>query len=129
MTLETRLKRRRALKAIRELRALAHVIDMHQLTKDPERISETPTGNTETIKRPQNPAQLIRYLDNCSDLLALISKISALYVQNFDDPVTLAAVNEIETLTNGLSRKIWQKIMIFDRILAPGNIATGSSNA
>ena len=63
-----------------------------------------------------------RYLDNCSDLLALISKISALYVQNFDDPVTLAAVNEIENLTNGLSRKIWQKIMIFDRILAPAGI-------
>jgi hypothetical protein len=33
----------------------------------------------------------------------------------------LAAVNEIEHLTNGLSRKIWQKIMIFDRILAPAN--------
>ncbi len=30
-------------------------------------------------------------------------------------------VNEIENLTNGLSRKIWQKIMIFDRILAPAN--------
>jgi len=40
-------------------------------------------------------------------------------VQNFDDPVTLAAVNEVENLTNGLARKIWQKIMIFDRILAP----------
>ena len=87
---------------------------MHQLTKDPERISGTPAGDTGTIKRPQNPAELIRYLDNCSDLLALISKISALYVQDFDDPV-----NEIENLTNGLSRKIWQKIMIFDRILAP----------
>ena len=129
VTLEVRLKRRRALKAIRELRALAHIIDMHQLTKDPERISDPPNGNTETIKRPQNPAELIRYLDNCSDLLALISKISALYVQNFDDPVTLAAVNEIENLTNGLSRKIWQKIMIFDRILAPGNITTGANRA
>lgn len=121
LTLETRLKRRRALAAIRELRSLAHVIDMHQLTKDPERIAVTSTGNTDVIKRPENPAELIRYLDHCSDLLALISKISALYVQNFDDPVTLAAVNEIENLTNGLSRKIWQKIMIFDRILAPAN--------
>ena len=129
LTLETRLKRSRALKAIHELRALAHIIDMHQLTKDPERIAEAPTGNTETIKRPQNPAELIRYLDNCSDLLALISKISALYVQNFDDPVTLAAVNEIENLTNGLSRKIWQKIMIFDRILAPGGNSTAANRA
>ena len=115
-TLETRLKRHRAMKAIHELRSIAHIIDMHQLTKDPERITDTATDGA---KRPQNPAELIRYLDNCSDLLALISKIAALYVQNFDDPVTLAAVNEVENLTNGLSRKIWQKIMIFDRILAP----------
>lgn len=116
-TLEARLKRRRALRAIHELRSIAHIIDMHQLTKDPERIAGGPAQETGTAKRPQNPAELIRYLDYCSDLLALISKIAALYVQNFDDPVTLAAVNEVETLTNGLSRKIWQKIMIFDRIL------------
>ena len=45
-------------------------------------------------------------------------------MQDFDDPVTLAAVNEIEILTNGLARKIWQKIMIFDRILAPAGAAT-----
>ena len=37
ITTERRIKRGRALKAIHELRALAHVIDMHQLTKDPER--------------------------------------------------------------------------------------------
>jgi hypothetical protein len=115
-TLETRLKRHRAMKAIHELRSIAHIIDMHQLTKDPERIADAPTVGA---KRPQSPAELIRYLDNCSDLLALISKIAALYVQNFDDPVTLSAVNEVENLTNGLARKIWQKIMIFDRILAP----------
>ena len=33
---ENRIKRSRALKAIHELRALAHIIDMHQLTKHPE---------------------------------------------------------------------------------------------
>jgi hypothetical protein len=118
VSLETRLKRHRVMKAIHELRSIAHIIDMHQLTKDPERIVGAPAGDTATIKRPQNPAELIRYLDYCSDLLALISKIAALYVQKFDDPVTLSAVNEVENLTNGLSRKIWQKIMIFDRILA-----------
>ena len=126
LTLEVRLKRRRALKAIHELRALAHIIDMHQITKDPERLSETSANAHENTRRPQSPAELIRYLDNCSDLLALISKVAALYVQNFNDPVTLAAVNEIENLTNGLSRKIWQKIMIFDRILAPGLAAQPS---
>ncbi len=62
---------------------------------------------------------MTHYLQYCSDLLALISKIAALYVQKFNDPVTMSAVNDVEDLTNGLSRKIWQKIMIFDRILAP----------
>jgi hypothetical protein len=119
LTLETRRERHRALKAIHELRSIAHIIDMHQLTKDPERITGVVLNSDPAAKRPQNPAELIRYLDYCSDLLALISKLAALYVQKFDDPVTLAAVNDVENLTNGLSRKIWQKIMIFDRILAP----------
>ena len=56
---------------------------------------------------------------NDNELLAIISKIAALYVQNFNDPITLSAVNEVENLTNGLSRKIWQKIMIQDRMLSP----------
>jgi hypothetical protein len=119
LSLETRLKRFRALRAIHELRSLAHIIDMHQLTKDPERPGDFPDDPSDSGHNPQNPAELIRYLNDCSDLLALISKLAALYVQNFNDPVTLAAVNEVENLTNGLSRKIWQKIMIFDRILAP----------
>jgi hypothetical protein len=118
VTLETRLKRRRVLEAIHVLRSMAHIVDMHQLTKDPERIvGDRPS--TETGERGlQNPTELTHYLQYCSDLLALI-KIAALYVQTFNDPVTISAVNEIEDLTNGLSRKMWQKIMIFDRILAP----------
>src|ERR1700754_3469883 len=37
-TAEARVKRRRALAMIHQLRSLAHIIDMHQLTKDPERL-------------------------------------------------------------------------------------------
>ena len=122
VTLENRLKRRRALKAIHVLRSIAHIIDMHQLTKDPERIIVVRQASQPATRRPLTPAELTRYLDFCSDLLALISKIAALYVQKFNDPVTLAAVNEVENLTNGLSRKIWQKIVILDRIMAPGTV-------
>ena len=60
--------------------------------------------------------ELTRYLDYCTELLALISKVAALYVQHFDDHVTLASVDEVENLASGLSRKIWQKIMILDRM-------------
>jgi hypothetical protein len=106
MSIETRVKRHRALVVLHELRSLAHIVDMHQLTKDPALL----TSNAE-----MSPAQLGRYLDYCSDMLSLISKVAALLVQHFDDGVVLAAVNEIETLTNGLSRKIWQKITILER--------------
>ena len=42
-------------------------------------------------------------------------KVAALYGQSFPDGVVLGSVNELQTLTTGLSRKIWQKIMILHR--------------
>jgi hypothetical protein len=62
------------------------------------------------------PFLLSRYLDYCCDSLALLSKIAALYVQEFQDPVLLAAVDEVESLTSGFARKIWQKITIIDTL-------------
>ena len=112
-TMERRIKRHRALKAVHELRSIAHVIDMHQLTKDPERVISNVYVPTELS--PPNTLdrfQLRRYLDYCSEMLSLTGKLAALYVQGFDDGVALASVNEVESLTTGLSRKIWQKIMI-----------------
>ena len=47
-------------------------------------------------------------------MLSLTSKLAAMHVQYFDDPVVLDAVNDIESLTQGLSNKVWQKIMILD---------------
>jgi hypothetical protein len=112
MTLETRVKRRRALGAIRELRAIAHIIDLHQLTKDPEWIM-TPGRKSALLEDPPlTRFELSRYLDYCSEMLSITGKVAALYIQDFDDDVALAAVNEVENLTNGLARKIWQKLMI-----------------
>ena len=111
-TLEGRIKRRRALRALHELRSIAHIIDMHQLTKDPERtIGQAPTTESSPTRR-MTPIELGRYLDYCSEMLSLTGKVAALYVQHFDDSVALQAVNEIEDLTTGLSSKIWQKLMI-----------------
>ena len=115
-SLETRLKRRRTLKAIHELRSIAHVIDMHQLTKDPERYLKGYADSTHSPKRTLTPQQLNRYLDYCSEMLSLTGKVAALYVQRFDDSQAVNAVGEIEQLTTGLSRKIWQKIMILQQL-------------
>jgi hypothetical protein len=115
VTLEIRIKRRRALAAIHELRALAHIVDMHQLTKDPEPLTLAGPTTESSPKRTLTPFELNRYFDYCSELLSILGKLGALYVQDFPDPVALNAVDEVETLTTGLSRKIWQKIVILDR--------------
>jgi hypothetical protein len=117
LTIETRLKRRRALKVIHQLRSVAHIVDMHQLTKDPEQAMSTQSDTAGSPTRTLTLPELGRYLDYCSELLSVTSKVAALLVQYFDDAVVLAGVNEIEGLTTGLSSKIWQKITILDRAL------------
>lgn len=111
---ERRIKRERALRAIHELRAMAHIVDMHQLTKDPE--SYFVPGGPANVKRSMTSFEMNRYLDYCSEMLALISKIAALYVQGYQDPVLLDAVDDMEDLTAGFSRKIWQKITILENL-------------
>ncbi|MEM6314965.1 MAG: hypothetical protein AAF743_12810, partial [Planctomycetota bacterium] len=106
LSLETRWKRKRALESIHELRAMAHVVDMHQLTKDPtdEHLGESRIGDD---ARPLTPDELVRYLDFCSEMLSLISKVAVLYVLRFPYYVAVIALDEVESLTTGLSRKIW----------------------
>jgi hypothetical protein len=117
-TVERRLKRNRALKLLHELRALVHIVDMHQLTKDPETITGTGPSTASSPKRAMTRFELSRYLDYCSEMSSLIGKVAALYVQKYDDPVVLSAVDQIEDLTASLSRKAWQKIMINNQLQA-----------
>ncbi len=120
--LEAAWKRRRAMQALHALRSLAHIVDMHQLTKDPERVTGRSRMLTQSSpKRQMTPFELLRYLDYCSEMLSLISKLAALHVQHFDDAQTMTAVRDIENLTLNLAQKIWQKIMILDRMLNPGD--------
>jgi hypothetical protein len=111
---ENRIRRRRTLDALHELRSIAHLVDMHQLRKDPDQyVAErvlTESSPHQTLTR----FELSRYLGYCTEMLSLTSKVATLYVQDFQDPVVLEAVNDLENLTTGLSGKIWQKIMILD---------------
>ncbi|MCB1749590.1 MAG: hypothetical protein KDK06_20630 [Gammaproteobacteria bacterium] len=113
---ERRIKRARALGALHELRSIAHVIDMHQLTKDPGRLRGDRTSTPSSPVRVMTAFELTRYLDYCSEMLSLTGKLAALYAQGLNDDVVLGAVNEVETLTTALSRKIWQKIVILERL-------------
>jgi hypothetical protein len=127
VTIETRVKRRRALRAIHELRAIAHVIDMHQLTKDPEWVLERGPETGVLAARTMTLFELSRYLDYCSEALSLTGKVAALYVQRFDDAVALSAVNQVEELTTGLSRKIWQKLTVLYTI-PPGDPSAAAAS-
>ena len=119
VSLEIRLKRRMALRMLHQLRSIAHVVDMHQLTKDPELVLRPLPPTPSSPARSLTRAELVRYLDYCSELLALTSKLAALHAQGLHDPVVLNAVNDIESLSSDLSRKIWQKITILDIALTP----------
>jgi hypothetical protein len=94
---ESRVKRAEALRSIRTLRSLAHVIDLHQLGKDPLRLHQT---------------ELERYLQYCVELLSIVGVLAAIHAQELNDPVVIAATGDIESLTLGLSDKIWSKISV-----------------
>ncbi|MFN7116792.1 MAG: hypothetical protein ACK4TA_08315 [Saprospiraceae bacterium] len=113
-TLEGRLKRYVAIRALHRLRSIAHVVDMHQLTKDPAYLLAPPQDTAHSPKRTMTPYELTRYLDYCAELLSIVSKLAALHAQYLSDPVVLNAVNDVEQLSQGLAGKVWQKIMILD---------------
>ncbi len=119
ISLERRIKRFRALKALHELRSLMHVIDMHQLTKDPARIFYENKRTASSPEHNLSPFELCRYLDYCAELLAILGKVAALYAQDLEDPVILSAVDELESLGGMLSSKIWQKIIVTGDHLNP----------
>lgn len=118
LNLEARIKRSRILADLHELRSIAHVIDMHQLTKDPTIIrGEDAQATPSSPDRSMSDFELSRYLDYCAEMLSLTGKLAAMYLRASKDPVVTTAANEIEDLTTNLSRKIWQKIMILRQSL------------
>lgn len=113
-TLEARYKRGKALKALHELRSIVHVIDMHQLTKDPSmlggaRVSSSPERN-------MSPFELMRYLDYCTEMLSLTAKLAALYAEKNNDPIVVDTVGDIERLTSSMAGQIWQKITMVQQL-------------
>jgi hypothetical protein len=140
-SLEERMKRWRTLKALNELRSIVHVIDMHQLTKDPMMLEGPRTAASP--ERDMSPFELTRYLDYCAEMLSLTAKIAAMYSQSSSDGIVIEAVSDLTTQTTDLSAKVWQKIALvhasewrtatitsdFAKPAANGPAAAGTSNA
>ncbi len=99
ITTEERLKRQRALDELHTLRSLAHVVDMHQLTKDPTLVLEAHRMGMDGPPRAMSQFELARYLDYCAELLALLGKLAALYADRMRDSVVISAVTEISGAT------------------------------
>jgi fumarate reductase subunit D len=111
---EERIKRKQVFRKLHGLRSLIHVIDMHQLTKDPAALSTDFKPTSHSPARITDRADLARYLDYCSEMLSITGKIAALFAQSVNDDVVVDGVNDIESLGSNLSRKIWQKITLID---------------
>lgn len=110
--LPNRIERGYLLRQLHRLRSLAHIVDMHQLTKDPERLRPDFDLTPESVDPHLSRPGMEHYLDYCSEMLSLVGKIAALCAEESQDSVVLDTVSTIETLTTGMSRKIWQKISL-----------------
>ena len=110
--LEGRWKRQQALGDLDELRSIIHVIDMHQLTKDPSSTSPLSGATASSPQRTLTAPELVRCLDYCSEMLSLAAKVAAIYAQSSKDPTVIEASSDLQQITANLSAKIWQKINI-----------------
>ena len=110
-----RLERRALLRLLHRLRSFTHVVDMHQLSKDPEQVNPGYTPTAESVRHGLDAEQLRHYLAYCSEMLSLTAKTAALCAEHSTDGVVLETVSYIETLTTELSNKIWQKISLLPR--------------
>jgi len=119
ITIEQRIKRRDILKELHLLRSIAHVIDMHQLTKDPSMVNSNHNRTESSPKRSMTAFELLRYLEYCSEMFSIIGKIAALFSERLPESSIVSASNDIENLCTGLSTKVWQKMVFLgnDKIL------------
>ncbi len=121
VTVPARIQRRRTLETLHRLRSLAHIVDMHQMAKSPEEL--LPRRKVREAKEgAMTRAELGRYYDYCSELLTIVSKAAALCAEQSTDAVVLDTVSEIEDLTTGMSRKIWQKISLLHTAHTANNV-------
>ena len=110
--LPERRERRTLIGLLHQLRSLAHVVDMHQLDKDPEQARADYAPTDKSPPNRMNAEELHHYFDYCSELVSLIAKTAALCAERTSDPVVLGTVSNVETLSAQMSQKIWQKISL-----------------
>ena len=104
ITLEARLKRKRALGSIEELREFIHVIDLTQLYYTPELYKPDDSNS-------QNAWGFdYTYLLFCTQMIGVISNLAALYTRGAAGDSVLRAASDVEMLTNAVTTKLLSKV-------------------
>ncbi len=103
ITLEARIKRKKVLQSIQELRELIHVIDATQLYYTPELYNHDAAS-------PRTPWIFDHtYLLFCTQMFAVISNLAALYTRDEAGDSIMRAASHLEMLANALSHKLYSK--------------------
>lgn len=103
LTLEARIRRRKALKSIEELRDFIHVIDITQLYYTPDLYNPNPVNSLSSLNIDYT------YLLFCTEMLTLISNLAPLYTRGAAGDSILRAVSDVEMLANAISAKLLSK--------------------
>ncbi len=103
VTLEARLKRKKALGHLEELREFIHVIDVTQLFYSPELYKSDGAESRTAVVFDYT------YLLLCTQMLAVISNLAPLYARGAAGDSIWRAASEVEMLANAISSKLLSK--------------------
>ncbi len=103
LTLEARIKRKKALESIEDLRDFIHVIDITQLFYTPDLYNPNPANSLSSLNIDYT------YLLFCTEMLTLISNLAPLYTRGATGDSILRAVSDVEMLANAISAKLLSK--------------------
>ncbi len=119
LSLGHKLQRSRQLAYLESLREFIHLLDLHQLEKDPDRLSRRPDENTSSSPKMEHVSTAFlmgRYLDYVSELLAVVATMAAYYAANARDEVVLGVVREIGASASQHRLHIGQKAAILAQL-------------
>ncbi len=103
ITIEARIKRRKALDFLGELREFIHVIDVTQLYYTPDLYGTDPASGHSSLNLDYT------YLLFCTQMLAVISNLAPLYTRGAAGDSILRTVSEIEVLADSITAKLHSK--------------------
>ncbi len=103
ITFENRIKRRKALQFIEELREFIHVIDVTQLFYTPIVYNPDPAAARTSVTFDYT------YFLFCTQMLAVISNLAPLYTRGAAGDSILRAASDVEMLANAITAKLLSK--------------------